>query len=209
LVSRLVGVLAVQGGFAEHAAALSALGARVREVRTAGDLAIVDALVIPGGESTTLGRVAGDSGLLDAIGERVRDGMPVFGTCAGMIMLARATTGGPQPLVGGMDIVVRRNAYGRQRASFEAPVEIPALGQPPMAGVFIRAPWIEEAGPTVEPLAYLGGRIVAARQGNMLVASFHPELTDDRRLHRWFLENVRGGQADLGANAGGAGVRAQ
>jgi pyridoxal 5'-phosphate synthase pdxT subunit len=203
----LVGILAVQGAFAEHEAALAAIGGRSRLVRSVADMRGTDALIIPGGESTTLGKVAGESGLLAEIAARVADGMPVFGTCAGMIMLASETTGGTQPLIGGMDMVVRRNAYGRQRASFEAPVEVPILGSPAMVGVFIRAPWIESAGPSVETLAEHAGRVVAARQGNMLVTAFHPELTDDRRLHRWFLESIGGACTDV--TMGGFGVRAQ
>jgi pyridoxal 5'-phosphate synthase pdxT subunit len=202
-------VLAVQGAFSEHEAALAAIGARHRQVRSVADLAGVDALIIPGGESTTLGKVAGESGLLADISARVAGGMPVFGTCAGMIMLASETTGGPQPLIGGMDIVVRRNAYGRQQASFEALVDVQVLGKPSMMGVFIRAPWIESAGPGVEILAEHAGRVVAARQGNMLVTAFHPELTDDRRLHRWFLEQVQGDGSRADVTTGGLGVRAQ
>ena len=120
-------------------------------------------------------------------------GLPVFGTCAGMIMLARGIAGGgPQPLIGGMDIVVRRNAFGRQVHSFEADVAVRAVGDPPMRGIFIRAPWIEEAGPSVEVLADHAGHAVAARDATRIVAAFHPELTDDRRLHRLFVEGVRG-----------------
>jgi len=161
-------------------------------VRDAADLEGLDGLVIPGGESTTFGLVAGESGLLDAVRERVDGGMPVFGTCAGMIMLARGIAGGgAQPLIGGMDIVVRRNAFGRQVHSFEADVDVPAIGELPMRGIFIRAPWIEESGPSVEILADHGGHPVAARDATRIVAAFHPELTDDRRLHRLFVDGVR------------------
>lgn len=186
-----VGVLAVQGAFAEHERALGACGADTAQVRTAGDLDGIDGLVIPGGESTTLGLVAGESGLLDALRAAIGDGLPVLGTCAGMIVLARATTGGAQPLVGGIDITVRRNAFGRQRASFEAPVAVPALGDPPVDGVFIRAPWIESAGPGVEVLAHHAGHAVAARQGHLLVTAFHPELADELRFHEWLVERAR------------------
>lgn len=187
-----IGVLAVQGAVSEHEAALADVGARTSRVRDAGDLEGLDGLVIPGGESTTFGLVAGESGLLDAVRERVDGGMPVFGTCAGMIMLARGIAGGgAQPLIGGMDIVVRRNAFGRQVHSFEADLEVSAIGQPPMRGIFIRAPWIEESGPSVEILADHGGHPVAARDATRIVAAFHPELTDDRRLHRLFVEGVR------------------
>ena len=187
-----IGVLAVQGAVSEHEAALADVGARTSRVRDAADLEGLDGLVIPGGESTTFGLVAGESGLLDAVRERVDGGMPVFGTCAGMIMLARGIAGGgAQPLIGGMDIVVRRNAFGRQVHSFEADLEVSAIGQPPMRGIFIRAPWIEESGPAVEILADHGGHPVAARDATRIVAAFHPELTDDRRLHRLFVDGVR------------------
>lgn len=186
-----VGVLAVQGAFAEHAQALAAVGADAREIRRADALGDVDGLVIPGGESTTLGLVGGESGLLDAARSAVDDGLPVFGTCAGLIMLADEVHGGAPPLIGGLDIRVRRNAYGRQRASFEAPLSIPAAGPEPYPGIFIRAPWIEAAGPGVEVLAELGGRIVAVRQGAILATTFHPELTADLRIHRVFIDGLR------------------
>ena len=187
-----IGVLAVQGAVSEHEAALADVGARTSRVRDAADLEGLDGLVIPGGESTTFGLVAGESGLLAAVRARVDGGMPVFGTCAGMIMLARGIAGGgAQPLIGGMDIVVRRNAFGRQVHSFEADLEVSAIGQPPMRGIFIRAPWIEESGPSVEILADHGGHPVAARDATRIVAAFHPELTDDRRLHRLFVDGVR------------------
>ena len=186
-----VGVLAVQGAFAEHARALAAAGADAIEVRAPADLGGLDAIVLPGGESTTLGLVAEGSGLLAALRERIADGMPALGTCAGMIVLARATTGGAQPLIGGMDIVVRRNAFGRQVASFEAPVSVPALGEQPVDAVFIRAPWIEEAGPGVEVLAEHAGHGVAARQDDLMVTAFHPELSGERRFHEWLVGRAR------------------
>jgi 5'-phosphate synthase pdxT subunit len=187
-----IGVLAVQGAVSEHEAALEDVGARTRRVRAPGDLDGLDGLVIPGGESTTLGLVAGESGLLPAVRARIDAGMPALGTCAGMIMLADGIAGGgPQPLVGGMDIVVRRNAFGRQVHSFEADLEVLALGAPSMRGIFIRAPWIEAAGPSIEILAEHGGHPVAARDATRIVAAFHPELTGDRRLHRMFVERVR------------------
>jgi 5'-phosphate synthase pdxT subunit len=187
-----VGVLAVQGAFTEHEAALADVGAEARQVRTPEQLEGLDGLVIPGGESTTFGLVAERSGLLPALRRTVVERrLPTLGTCAGMIMLARATTGGPQPLVGGMDTVVRRNAFGRQVASFETELDVPALGPEPLVAVFIRAPWVEEAAAEVEVLARVGGHPVAARQEHLLVTAFHPELTDDRRLHARFLEMVR------------------
>jgi pyridoxal 5'-phosphate synthase pdxT subunit len=187
----VVGVLAVQGAFVEHEAALSRCGARTRQVRGPDDLAGIDALVLPGGESTTLGLVARDNGLLAAVRGLVADGLPVLGTCAGMIMLAREITAGAQPLIGGMDIVVRRNAFGRQRSSFEATLSVPALGGEPVDAVFIRAPVIESAGPGVEVLASLDGLAVAARQGSLMVSAFHPELSDELRLHEWLVTRAR------------------
>ncbi len=187
----LVGVLAVQGAFTEHEAMLASVGAATRQVRTPHGLDGIDGLVLPGGESTTFGLVAERSGLLTRLREAVQEGLPVFGTCAGMIMLASGTTSGAQPLIGGMDLVVRRNAFGRQAASFEAELDVPAVGARPVTGVFIRAPWIESAGPAVEVLASVGGHGVAARQGRMLVTAFHPELTDDARLHALFVDTVR------------------
>jgi 5'-phosphate synthase pdxT subunit len=186
-----VGVLAVQGAFAEHAHALAAVGAEPAEVRIAAELEGLDAIVLPGGESTTLGLVAEGSGLLAALRERIAGGLPALGTCAGMIVLARATTGGPQPLVGGMDIVVRRNAFGRQRSSFETALEVPALGPEPVDAVFIRAPWIEEAGAGVEVLATHAGHGVAALQDDLLVTAFHPELSGERRFHEWLVARAR------------------
>jgi 5'-phosphate synthase pdxT subunit len=200
----VVGVLAVQGAFVEHEVALRAVGARTRQVRTARDLDGLDGLVIPGGESTTFGLVANSSGLLDALRDRIRTGLPTFGTCAGLIMLARATTSGDQTLIGTMATVVRRNAFGRQVASFEAPVAMPAVGPEPVPGVFIRAPWIEECGADVEVLATYDSHIVAARQQNMLVVAFHPELTDDTRVHALFVDMVRQAQMHDRNIAGGA-----
>jgi 5'-phosphate synthase pdxT subunit len=204
-----VGVLAVQGAFVEHEAALRAVGAEPRQVRVPSELDGLDGLVLPGGESTTLGLVAERSGLLAGLRRAVvEEGLPTLGTCAGMIMLADRTTGGPQPLVGGMDIVVRRNAFGRQVASFETRLAVPAVGPEPLEAVFIRAPWIERAGPGVEVLAEHGGHGVAARQGEMLVTAFHPELTDDLRLHALFVERVRA-RREAGEAGEGARVRAQ
>lgn len=185
----LVGVLAVQGAFTEHEDALRAVGADTRQVRTPEQLHDLDGLVIPGGESTTFGLVAADSGLLDGLRTTVGTGLPVFGTCAGMIMLADATTSGHQPLVGGMDTVVRRNAFGRQVDSFEADLDFAGLTDPVHA-VFIRAPWVERVGPGVQVLATAAGHPVAVRQGQVLATSFHPEVTGDRRIHRLFVEGL-------------------
>lgn len=203
-----VGVLAVQGAFVEHEEAVRAVGADARQVRTADELAGLDGLVIPGGESTTFGLVAGRSGLLEGLRRAIGAGLPVFGTCAGMIMLARRTTVGDQALIGGMDTIVRRNAFGRQIASFEADLDIAGLDGGPFPGVFIRAPWIEEHGAGVEILARYGGHPVAARQGDMLVTAFHPEFTDDRRVHALFVDMVRASVArDEADDAAGGAIR--
>ncbi len=186
-----IGVLSVQGAFAEHARMLERVGADPVDVRVPGDLEGIDAIVLPGGESTTLGLVAQESGLLDALRERLAGGLPALGTCAGMIVLARGVTEGAQPLVGGMDIVVRRNAFGRQARSFETALEVEGLGEGPVDAVFIRAPWIEEAGPGVEILARCAGHAVAARQGDLLVTAFHPELSGERRFHEWLVARAR------------------
>ena len=184
-----IGVLAVQGNFREHAAMLRRLGARPVEIRKPDELADVDGLVIPGGESTAIGRLIELYGLEEAIR---RFEQPVFGTCAGMILLARdAIDGVPgQPLLNAVDIVVRRNGYGRQVASFEADLAL-AGHESPLRGVFIRAPRVEHAGPDVEVLAELDGDPVLLREGRTIVAAFHPELTDDTRVHELFLQLVR------------------
>src|SRR5687768_1835690 len=174
-----VGVLALQGGFRPHVEALAALGADAFEVRLWRDLAQADALVLPGGESTTVGRLLDTSGLLKPLGERLADGMPVLGTCAGLILLASDVLDGraDQPVLGAIDLTVRRNAHGRQNQSFEAPLEITGLAGGPFPGVFIRAPGIERVGDGVEVLSELSsGAAVAARQGSVTVCAFHPEL---------------------------------
>ncbi len=177
-----IGVLAVQGNFREHAAMLRSLGAEVSEVRKPEQLAGLDGLVIPGGESTVFARLM----RLYALDEAIRDFRgPVLGTCAGMIVLDRDH-------LGLVDIGVRRNAFGRQVASFETDLELAGWNEP-LRAVFIRAPWIEEVGPGVEVLAEVDGHPVLAREGRFLVASFHPELTDDTRLHQLFLDSVREG----------------
>ncbi len=175
-----IGVLALQGNFREHAAMLRGLGAEVVEVRKPEQLDGLDGLVIPGGESTAFTRLMRLYGLDEAIRGFEQ---PVFGTCAGMIVLDRNH-------LGLVDVSVRRNAFGRQVASFETDLDLPGDGEP-LRAVFIRAPWIEEVGPDVEVLAEVGGRPVLARQGRFLVAAFHPELTDDTRLHQLFLESIK------------------
>ena len=182
----LVGVLALQGGFAAHAKMLRELGAEVREVRTAADLDGLDGLVMPGGESTTMSLGIEREQLAEPLRDFVARGRPVLGTCAGLIMLDREH-------LGLMDTLAQRNAFGRQLHSFEADVELPNIGT--FHAVFIRAPWIAEHGPAVEVLAEVDGHPVAARQGPMLVVSFHPELTGDNRLHEAFLEQIRRSRA--------------
>ena len=204
-----VGVLAVQGAVAEHEEVLAAVGAEPRRVRRPEEMEGLAGLVIPGGESTTFGLVAERSGLLAAVRRAVAGGLPTLGTCAGLIMLARETVGGGQTLVGGMDTVVRRNAFGRQPASFEAELSVPAMGDEPVHGVFIRAPWIESAGPAVELLAHQGGRAVAARQDAMLVTAFHPELAGELRFHAWLVDRARERAGETDEQRGGVRVRAQ
>lgn len=188
-----VGVLALQGAFIEHIHILQSLGVEAREVRLPEHLAGLDGLILPGGESTAIGKLAVAYGLVEPVRRMAAGGLPIWGTCAGMILLARDIGGLDQPLLGLMDIVVRRNAFGAQVHSFVEEIDIPALGdgQAPFPAVFIRAPWIERVGPGVEILARLpDGPIVAARQGNLVATAFHPELTDDRRFHRYFLSIV-------------------
>ncbi|MFD3922052.1 pyridoxal 5'-phosphate synthase glutaminase subunit PdxT [Streptomyces sp. NPDC058595] len=187
----LIGVLALQGDVREHVAALAAAGAVPTTVRRPDELAAVDGLVIPGGESTTMSKLAVLFGMLEPLRERVRAGMPVYGTCAGMILLAEKILDprSGQETVGGIDMIVRRNAFGRQNESFEAAVDVAGVG--PVDGVFIRAPWVESVGAGVEVLAEHGGHVVAVRQGGALATAFHPELTGDHRLHGFFTEMVR------------------
>jgi 5'-phosphate synthase pdxT subunit len=186
-----VGVLAFQGDVREHLRALREVGAGPVEVRDLERLGQVDGLVIPGGESTVIGKLAARYGLIGPLRERARAGLPVFGTCAGMILLAREVEGPPQDLLGVLDVRVRRNAFGRQVASFEAEVDVKGLDGGPVPAAFIRAPWVEVAGPGVEVLAEVDGRVVAVRQGDLLATAFHPELTGERRLHRWFVDLAR------------------
>jgi 5'-phosphate synthase pdxT subunit len=187
-----VGVLALQGAFAAHARTLAELGARSVEVRTPVDLDDVAALVMPGGESTTMSFLLESSGLFDVIAERLADAMPVFGTCAGMILLAADVLDGraDQRRFDAIDITVRRNGYGRQVDSFEADLAVAGLEAAPFHGVFIRAPLVEAVGPGVTVLATHDGPPVLVRQRSVLAASFHPELANDRRLHELFLQGV-------------------
>lgn len=194
-----IGVLALQGDFREHIEMLRTLGVEAVEIRLPHQLNGLDGIIIPGGESTSIGRIGERYGLLEPLREWALQGKPMWGTCAGMILMAK-DVGMDQPILGVMDIAVIRNAFGRQKDSFEVDLKIPALDEvstrkekgKPFRAIFIRAPLISSVGPGVEILATLDdGSIVAARQKNMLATAFHPELTDDTRFHRYFLEMVR------------------
>ncbi len=202
----LIGVLALQGDVREHLAALTEQGARAVAVRRPDELAAVDGLVLPGGESTTIVKLAARFGLLEPLRAAVRGGLPVYGSCAGMILLADRILDAPpdQETVGGLDVTVRRNAFGRQVDSFESDLSLSGVPGGPLHAVFIRAPWVEEAGEGVEVLGRVvggvaDGRIVAVRQGNLVATSFHPELTGDRRVHALFVDLVR---AELASRPG-------
>jgi pyridoxal 5'-phosphate synthase pdxT subunit len=204
-----IGVFALQGDVREHLTTLTRLGADAFGVRRPEELARCDGLVLPGGESTTMAKLAHTFELLDPLRERVGAGMPTFGTCAGMILLADRILDAPpdQETVGGLDVTVRRNAFGRQVDSFESDVDLGLAGGP-LRAVFIRAPWVEEAGEEVEVLGRVvggaaDGRIVAVRQGNLVATSFHPELTGDRRVHALFVDIVRAHLAEQAGTAAG------
>ena len=197
-----IGVLALQGDVREHLAVLRGLGAGAVPVRRPEELAAVDGLVVPGGESTTMANLAQRFGLLQPLREAVAAGLPTYGSCAGMIMLADTVLDAPagQQTIGGLDVTVRRNAFGRQVDSFETEVEIAGVAGGPVHAVFIRAPWVEEVGPGVEVLGRVvggpaDGKIVAVRQGSLVATSFHPELTGDPRVHAVFVELVRAARA--------------
>jgi 5'-phosphate synthase pdxT subunit len=188
-----IGVLASQGAFVEHIAALRRLEVEALPVRLAPQLNGLDGLVIPGGESTTITKLMLSSNLTEEIKSLAKSGMPIFGTCAGMIVLSTPNSDRDVEPLGLMDIIVKRNAFGRQVDSFETKLSVPVLGEKPFPAIFIRAPLIERANSNVEILAQLAdGTIVAARQGNLLVSAFHPELTDDLRFHQYFLGMVEG-----------------
>lgn len=193
----VIGVLAVQGDVVEHVRMLEDVGAHAVRVRRAADLANVDALVIPGGESTVMMRLIAQGDLLEPLRERIAAGMPAYGSCAGMILLADRILDGAagQQTLGGLDVTVRRNAFGRQVASFEADVTVDGVDGGPVRAVFIRAPWVEEVGAGVEVLSSValptgGEAVVAVRQGNLLATSFHPEVTNDVRVHALFVRMV-------------------
>ena len=191
--SRRVGVLALQGDFREHLAVLNGLGTTAMPFRRPEELSQIDGLVIPGGESSVMDKLSRMFGLADPLKEAIAGGLPVYGTCAGLIMLSATVLdaiNGQQSL-GGFDIAVRRNAFGSQVDSFETDLDVPVLGDPPMHAVFIRAPVVESVGPDVTVLAALDdGRMVAVEQGNLLGTSFHPEMTGDTRFHEYFLQKV-------------------
>jgi 5'-phosphate synthase pdxT subunit len=189
-----VGVLALQGDFREHLAVLRGFGADAVPVRRPAELSEIDGLVIPGGESSVMDKLARAFGLYEPLRNAVAGGLPVYGTCAGLIMLSSRILDGieGQESLGGLDIDVRRNAFGSQTDSFEVDLEVPALGDPPLHAVFIRAPVVERVGTPVTTLAALDdGRVVAVEQGDLLGTSFHPEMTDDHRFHGYFLDKVR------------------
>ena len=191
-----VGVLALQGDFREHLFALEECGVSASLIRRPSELAAVDALVLPGGESTAIANLARSFEIFDPLKARISAGMPVYGSCAGMILLADRVldAGIGQETFGGLDITVRRNAFGRQVDSFETDLDFVGITNPPVRAVFIRAPWVEEVGATVEVLASVktakGSHAVAVRQGRLLATSFHPELTGDLRVHRYFFDQV-------------------
>jgi 5'-phosphate synthase pdxT subunit len=198
LVTLRVGVLALQGDVREHQRILGDRGVDTPRVRSAADLARLDGLVIPGGESTTMARLAATLEVLEPLRAAIRGGLPVYGSCAGMILLADDLVGAPtdQVTIGGMHVTVRRNAFGRQVDSFETDLDVPVVGPPAMRAVFIRAPWVERVSPEVEVLATVSGgpadgRIVAVQQPPLLATAFHPELTGDPRMHEHFLTLVR------------------
>lgn len=183
-----VGVLALQGDFREHARVLTGLGVAVKEVRLPEDLMGIDAIVIPGGESTTIGKLAVRFGVLEPLRRLIQDGLPTYGTCAGMILCSMSVTEGSQPLLEVLDVIVERNAFGRQNQSFEADIEISGFATP-FHAVFIRAPWVAKCG-DVEILAEVEGHPVMVRQGNIIATSFHPELTGDDRIHQLLITMI-------------------
>lgn len=188
----IIGILALQGDYEAHQKMLEErLGIQTRLVRTARELQKVDGLILPGGESTTIGKLMGRVGLDEAIRERAGQGMPLYGTCAGMILLAKDIVGSEQLRLGLMDISVERNAFGRQVESFEADIPMPIIGEEPVRGVFIRAPYVREASSGVDILGRYREKIVAVRQGHLLATAFHPELTEDTRMHAYFVGMVR------------------
>jgi len=186
-----IGVLALQGAFREHRWMLEKLGVEGVEIRKTEELDEIDGLIIPGGESTTMGKLLNDFKIMEPLREKMAKGFPVYGTCAGMILLCDEILGSEQPRIGGIDAKVRRNAYGRQLESFEADFLVKEMGDQPFRAVFIRAPYIESVGEKVDVMAVVQDHIVVAKQGNLLVSAFHPELTEDSRIHEYFLQMVK------------------
>jgi 5'-phosphate synthase pdxT subunit len=194
----VIGVLAIQGAVREHVTLLEASGAEAIRIRHASDIGKVSGIVLPGGESTTISKLAVIDGLMEPLRDAASSGVPIYGSCAGMILLAdRILDGRPdQETIGGIDMTVRRNAFGRQVDSFEGGIDLLGMGEDPFPGIFIRAPWVEEIGENVEVLGRVGsgpaeGRIVAVRDRHLIATSFHPELTGDTRVHQYFVEMVR------------------
>ncbi len=197
-----IGVLAVQGAFAEHIAVLRGIGVEGVPIRLPGELAGVSALILPGGESTTMRKLIERWGLREPIERLIEDGTPVFGTCAGMILLSRRIVDGDEPVFAALDVDIKRNAFGRQLDSFETDLVVPLLGERPVHAVFIRAPAVERVGPAVDVLARLDdGRVVAVRQRNVLATAFHPELAGETRFHR-LLATMAADHAEPGEGAG-------
>ena len=196
-----VGVLALQGDVREHVRSLSDCGVSAQPVRRKNEIESIDALVIPGGESTTIAKLARSFGVFDLIAQRIKDGMPTYGSCAGMILVANSVLDAieGQETFGGMDVVVRRNAFGRQVDSFESDLHFAGITDAPLRAIFIRAPWVESVGENVRVLAALDGHPVAIQQNNVLATSFHPELTGDNRVHKYFIDSVCKDVMNVGA----------
>lgn len=196
-----VGVLALQGDVREHVRSLSDCGVSAQPVRRKNEIESIDALVIPGGESTTIAKLARSFGVFELIAQRIKDGMPTYGSCAGMILVANSVLDAieGQETFGGMDVVVRRNAFGRQVDSFESDLHFAGITDAPLRAIFIRAPWVESVGENVRVLAAVDGHPVAIQQNNVLATSFHPELTGDNRVHKYFIDSVCKDVMNVGA----------
>lgn len=192
MAKTVIGVLALQGAVREHLQMIKRCGSEGCSIKKTEELAGIDGLIIPGGESTAIGKLIVKYGFILPIRRLYQKKVPIYGTCAGLILLAKKITEGHQPLLKLMDIEAKRNAFGRQRESFEADLSIPEIGPEPFRGVFIRAPWIESVSRDVAVMAHFDGKIVMTRQGGLLVTAFHPELTGDKRIHHYFIEMVKG-----------------
>jgi 5'-phosphate synthase pdxT subunit len=188
-----IGVLALQGAFIEHVKVLSGLDVNTRIVKLPQHLSGLDALIIPGGESTTISKLLDSYSLLGPLKDMINNGFPIMGTCAGTILLAKDVVDSDLETLQAMDIAVRRNAYGRQKESFEADLKIPSIGDRPFRGIFIRAPVIESVAANIQVLCHINSHAVAVRQGKVIACNFHPELTDDPRIHQYFIEQIRDG----------------